>query len=292
MGLCVVLGVQCLIPVLVVFSHCRVLWYKSNCVCPLHSSYFQTGWGNQWWWEGWQERPIYTDGSDALHLSKSCHPEFMQGSICFSHLCIPRNIDTKNLHMNMNTLKWARVKRVWLPQWCSGLHSSGPCSLFPAVFVNISMPLFLYNERVITVRPLVATYSQVYTLWWAWIHLLTLFLVDSTLLVHGSHIMMSFRFASSVISGIRDMECNAKLDPSWLCSHALVTSSKHPSSNGFLTEEWAFLLFPCWLYNSFALECDCSNTGECDMQYCLIDKLFCDICSPASLVAEVENVGF
>jgi hypothetical protein len=39
------------------------------------------------------------------------------------------------------------------------------CSLFPAVFVNISMLLFLYNERVITVRPLVATHSQVYTLW-------------------------------------------------------------------------------------------------------------------------------
>jgi hypothetical protein len=61
--------------------------------------------------------------------------------------------------------------------------------------------------------------------------------------------MMSFRFASSVISGIKDMEC--------------VASSKHPSSNGFLR---AFLLFPCWLYNIFTPECDCSNTGECDMQ--------------------------
>jgi hypothetical protein len=128
------------------------------------------------------------------------------------------------------------------------------------------MLLFLYNERVITVRPLVATHSQVYTLWWAWIHLLTLFLVDSTLLVHGSHIMMSFRFASSVISGIKDMECNTKLDPSWLCSHALVASSKRPSSNGFLREEWAFLLFLCCFYNIFTPECDCSNMVECGMQ--------------------------
>jgi hypothetical protein len=57
-------------------------------------------------------KDLFTLMGQMYYIYPNHVPEFMQGSIRVGHLCIPRNIDTRILYMNMNTLKWARVKRV------------------------------------------------------------------------------------------------------------------------------------------------------------------------------------